>query len=111
LTFHNQRHHHHRRRRRRRLSRIRRLGLFGSEFIFWNLWIYWTIGRTPWTGDRPDARPLPAHRVTQHTKTRTRIHASSGIRTHDPSVRLAEDRTCRRPLVHWDQLHNVSTPE
>jgi hypothetical protein len=35
------------------------LSCSGSEFIFWNLWIYWTVGRTPWTGDRPDKRPLP----------------------------------------------------
>jgi hypothetical protein len=40
----------------------------------------WTVGRTPWTGDRPDARPLPStHRTTQHRKTRTHIHASSLI--------------------------------
>jgi hypothetical protein len=28
-----------------------------------NFWTYesvWTIGRTPWTGDQPNARPLPA---------------------------------------------------
>jgi hypothetical protein len=79
------------------------LACFGSEFIFCNLSIYWTVGRTPWRGDRPDARPLPTHRTTQHRKTRTHIHASSGIRNHDPSVRAAEDSTCLRPLGHWDQ--------
>jgi hypothetical protein len=46
----------------------------GSEFIFWNLWIYWTVGRTPWTGDQPVARPLPIYRTTQHRKTRTHIY-------------------------------------
>jgi hypothetical protein len=60
------------------------LACSGSEFIFWNLWIYWTVGRTPWTGDRPDARPLPTHRTTQGRKTRAHIHASSGIRTQIP---------------------------
>jgi len=31
-----------------------------SEFDFWNLWIhFWTFGRTPWTGDKPNAGPLP----------------------------------------------------
>jgi hypothetical protein len=33
----------------------------------------YTVGRTPWTGDRPVARPLPTHRATQthnkHTQT------------------------------------------
>jgi hypothetical protein len=44
----------------------------------------WTVGRTPWTGDRPDLRLLP----TQHN------------RTHDPNVRAAEESTCLRPLSH-----------
>jgi len=44
------------------------------------------------------------HRITQHWKTRTHIHASSVIRTHDPSVRAAEDSTCLTPLGHWDRL-------
>jgi hypothetical protein len=37
-----------------------------QNFISWNLRIYWTVGRTPWTGDRPDPSPLPTHRTTQH---------------------------------------------
>jgi len=24
----------------------------------------WTVCRTPWTGNRPDARHLPTHRMT-----------------------------------------------
>jgi hypothetical protein len=44
-----------------------------------------TVGRTPWMGDEPVARPLPI-------KTQTNIHAFSGIRMHDPSVRAGEDR-------------------
>jgi hypothetical protein len=32
--------------------------------IFQFLNIY-TVGRTPWTGDQPAARPLPTHRTTQ----------------------------------------------
>jgi hypothetical protein len=27
--------------------------------------ILYTVGRTPWTGDQPVARPLPTHRTTQ----------------------------------------------
>jgi hypothetical protein len=38
------------------LSGLRRL------FKFLNLY---TVGRTPWTGDQPIARPLPTHRTTQ----------------------------------------------
>jgi hypothetical protein len=43
---------------------------------------------------------LYLHRTTQHRKTQTYIHASSGIRSHDPRVRAAEDSTCLRPLGH-----------
>jgi hypothetical protein len=40
-------------------------------------------------GGWPVARPV----ATQNsTRTRTHIHASSGIRTHEPSVREASDR-------------------
>jgi hypothetical protein len=43
---------------------------------------------------------LYLHRTKQHRKTRTHIHASSWIRTHDPSVREAEDSRYLRPLGH-----------
>jgi len=39
---------------------------------------------------------LYLQKTTQHTKKRTHIHASSGIRTHDPSFRAIEDSTCLR---------------
>jgi len=86
---------------------FQRLGLLtwpSSEFIFWNLWNYWTDGRTPWTGDQPDARPVPTHRTTQQRKMQTHIYASSGIWIHDPIVWAAKDSKCLRPLGHWDQL-------
>jgi len=35
---------------------------------------------------------LYLHRPAQHRKTRTYIHASSGIWTRDPSVRAVKDR-------------------
>jgi hypothetical protein len=47
---------------------------------------------------------LYLHRTTQHTKTRTHIHASSGIRTHNPSARAVEDSTCLRQLGHWNRV-------
>jgi hypothetical protein len=57
-----------------------------------------TVGRTPWTGDQNVARPLPTHTTTQ-----TDMHASSGIRTHDPLVRASEDSSCLRPHGHCDR--------
>jgi hypothetical protein len=34
----------------------------------------------------PAAKPLPTQEETNTKETRTDIHASSGMRTHDPSV-------------------------
>jgi hypothetical protein len=48
-----------------------------------------THGRTPldeWSACR---KGLYVHRTTQHRNTKTNIHASSGIRTHDPSNQAA----------------------
>jgi hypothetical protein len=57
--------------------------------------LFFTDGRTPWTSsDQSVKRPLLKHGTTQtqnkHTHT-PNIHALSGIRTHDPSVRASED--------------------
>jgi hypothetical protein len=45
------------------------------------------------------------HRINAHTN----IHASSRIRTYDPSVRASEDSLCLRPLGyrdrHWSHIH------
>jgi hypothetical protein len=76
------------------------------------LWILQTLGKTPWTGDQPVARPLPTHDNIKREKNAD-IQASSGVRAHDPSVRAGEDISCCRPLgsassifiketsVHW----------
>jgi hypothetical protein len=77
------------------------LACSGSQSIFW---MYRTVGRTPWTGNQPEARPLPTHRTPQHRKKQTHIHASSGIWNHNPSVWVAKDSMCLTPLSHWDQL-------
>jgi hypothetical protein len=42
------------------------LGRFFSFFIFY------TVGRTPWTGDQPVTKPLPAHSTAQTQNKRTR---------------------------------------
>jgi hypothetical protein len=49
---------------------------------------------------------LYLHRTAQsHNKhTHTDIHALSGIRTHDPSVREGEDSSCSRQRGHCDRL-------
>jgi hypothetical protein len=38
---------------------------------FFSFLIFYTVGRTPWTGDQPVARPLSAHRTTQTQNKRT----------------------------------------
>jgi hypothetical protein len=67
---------------------------------FLSFLIIYTVGRPPWTGDQPVARPLPTHRATQTQNKRARfehferaktVHALSGIRTHDCSI-LSERR-------------------
>jgi hypothetical protein len=64
---------------------------------FFSFLILYTVGRTPWTGDQPVARPLPTHRINSD------IHASNGIRIHDSSVRAGEDCSCLRPRSHCDR--------
>jgi hypothetical protein len=43
------------------------------------------------------------HRINAHTD----IHASCGIRTHDPSVCAGEDSSCFRPPGHCDRPDSV----
>jgi hypothetical protein len=84
-----------------------------SRFVLFCSLDLYTIGRTPWTSDRPIARPLPKYRTAQtqnkrtytHTHTHTpNIHGRSEIRTHDHSVRAREDSSCPRPLGYRDRL-------
>jgi hypothetical protein len=40
--------------------------------LFFSLFIFYTVGRTPWTGDQPVAGPLLAHRkYKQNKRTQT----------------------------------------
>jgi hypothetical protein len=41
---------------------------FGPWPLFQFLNLY-RVGRTPWTGDQPVARPLPTHRINTHKHT------------------------------------------
>jgi hypothetical protein len=62
---------------------------------FFNFLILYTVGRTPWSRDQSVTCPLLTHRTTQtQKKTHTDIHALSGIRTQDPSVRASKDSSC-----------------
>jgi hypothetical protein len=38
---------------------------FAGPWPLFSFKIVYTVGRTPWTGDQPVARPLPTHRTTQ----------------------------------------------
>jgi hypothetical protein len=42
--------------------------LLGFALLSSDSWSFYTVGRTPWTGDQPVARPLHAHRTTQTQK-------------------------------------------
>jgi hypothetical protein len=44
------------------------------------------------------------HRTTKTQNKHTDIHALSGIRTYDPSVRASEDISCLRPRDNCDRL-------
>jgi hypothetical protein len=70
---------------------------------FFSFLIFYTAGRTPWTEGQPFARPLPAHRTAYIQNRRTRIHASSGIRTHDSSSWAGKDSSCLSPRCHCDR--------
>jgi hypothetical protein len=54
------------------------LSIYGSTALlldlgcFLSFLIFYTVSRTPWTGDQPITRPLPAHR-TAHTQNKPRI--------------------------------------
>jgi hypothetical protein len=74
-----------------------------SGFYFYD---YFTDRRASWTGDHLVARPLPKHRTTQTQNKHIHIpniHASCGIRTHDPGFRASEDSTCLRTLGYRDR--------
>jgi hypothetical protein len=49
---------------------------FDLARFFFNFLILYTVGRTPWTGDRPVARPLHIHRTTQTQNKRIHRHPS-----------------------------------
>jgi hypothetical protein len=78
---------------------------FGVEVFHFSLYLY-MIGRNRWTSYRPISRPLPKYRTTQTQNKRTHtpnIHALSGIRTHDHSVRASENSSYLIPVGYRDR--------
>jgi hypothetical protein len=51
---------------------------------FFSFLILYTVGRTPWTGDQPIARPLPTHTTTQ-TRNKRRQTSSPWVR-FEPTI-------------------------
>jgi hypothetical protein len=72
------------------------LGRFFSSLIFYS------VGRTPWTGDQPVARPLPAHRTAQ-TQNKHTIQTSMPRVGFKPTTAVLE----REKRVH--ALHGAAT--
>jgi hypothetical protein len=69
---------------------------------FWplfNSFNFYTVGRTPWTGDEPVARPLPTHRTTQTQNKRTQLSM--------PVVRLESTI----PVFEWAKTVHASDRE
>jgi hypothetical protein len=61
--------------------------------------ILYIVGRTPWTGDQPVARPLPTHRTTQTQNKRK--ETSMPRLGFEPRIPAFEQAHCGRP---WFQI-------
>jgi hypothetical protein len=66
----------------------------GPWTLFFTFAILYTIGRTPWTGEQPVARPLPAHRAAQTQNKR--IQTSMPQVEFEPTIPVLE----RAETVH-----------
>jgi hypothetical protein len=90
------------------------------SFVFFHQWLYspllgpglffsFVISFTQTTGllggviSPPQGRYLNTGQHKHRINADTDINASSGIGTHDPSVRASEDSSCRRPRGHCDR--------
>jgi hypothetical protein len=68
---------------------------------FFSFLILYTVGRTPWTGDQPVARPLPTHRTTQtqNKGTQTSMHWLG----FEHTIPAFEDSSCLSRRGHCDR--------
>jgi hypothetical protein len=68
-------------------TRLRKIfpSIYGSTALLlglgrvYSFLIFFTVGRTPWTGDQPVARPLPVHRTAQTQNKRTQTSMSQVV--------------------------------
>jgi hypothetical protein len=60
-----------------------------QNFNFWTYESIWTFGRTPWTGDQPDARPLPTRDNTtqKNADSHPCLKQDSNLRSQCSSAR------------------------
>jgi hypothetical protein len=77
-----------------------------SEFIFWNIWIY--FGRLVGFLERGISRSLPTEDNATQKNADSHIHAPNRIRTHNPSFRTVEDSTCLTLRGRWDRLNYIT---
>jgi hypothetical protein len=70
----------------------------GHSFTFV---ILYTVGRTPWTGNRPVARPLPTHRTAQTQNKRRHSCLKWDSNPFEPTIPAFE----RTKAVHASERH------
>jgi hypothetical protein len=73
--------------------------IYGSTALlnlgrFFSFLILYTVGRNPWMGDQPLARPLPTHRTTQTQNKRTQTSMPRVV--FEPTIPVFE----RAKIVH-----------
>jgi hypothetical protein len=94
--LHHHHHHHH-----RLCSPCKDLGRLTPEISY----VMTILGGTPLDEWSARHKGLYLHRTIQHRNTKTNIHASNRIRTHNPSNQAANthalDRKWRVFLIHW----------
>jgi hypothetical protein len=78
---------------------ISRIGLSRLRGNFWKYEFFLTFFQDSLDGGSAH-RKASAYTGQHDTEMRTRIFASSGIRTHNPSVRAVQNHTSLRPSVH-----------
>jgi hypothetical protein len=53
---------------------------------FFSFSVLYTVGRTPWTGDQPVARPLSTHRTTQTQNKSTKTYTNMPREGFEPVI-------------------------
>jgi hypothetical protein len=77
---------------------------------FFSFLIPYTDGRTPWTGDQPVARPLPAHRTAQTQSKHTQTSMPwEGLDPTIPAFERAETAHAQTEQPLWSAIHRSST--